>query len=239
MKYKEIKQNAGFSSGILGVFLNPHYFCSKNLVRNIKKYAPILEGKLLDFGCGSKPYKSYFSNVQEYIGLDYENEGHSHSNESIDVFYDGKNIPFKDETFDSILCTQVFEHVENIETIINELYRILKKDGKILITAPFIFPEHEMPHDYRRFTVNGLSSLLVHYGFEVISTLKNGHFQEVIWQMRILYIQNIIRLKNKYLNFIFRSIIIFPMVALGIICSAIYPRRECVYFDITILGKKS
>ena len=53
----------------------------------------------MDFGCGSKPYKSLF-NVEEYLGVDYYNEGHPHENEQIDVFYDGKNLPFPDNYFD-------------------------------------------------------------------------------------------------------------------------------------------
>jgi len=197
-----------------------------------------MSGKLLDFGCGSKPYKSLFSNVEEYIGLDYENEGHDHSDEQVDVFYNGKDVPFDDETFDSILSTQVFEHVEDVDLAIKELHRVLKKDGQILVTAPFVFPEHELPHDYRRFTANGLSSLLQRHGFEVLEISKNGNFREVIWQLRIIYIRDLIRLKNKHLNFMLRSLIVPPMVVLGIICSAIFPTRTSLYFGTTILAKK-
>ena len=240
MKFNKIKQNLSFSpNGIMGILFCPGYFCSKHLVKNIKKYASDLEGKLLDFGCGSKPYQLFFENVQEYIGLDFENEGHNHSNESIDIFYDGRIIPFEDETFDCVLSTQVFEHVKDIELTISELYRVLKKDGKILITVPFVFPEHELPHDYRRFTQIGLSDFLANHGFEVLSTTKNGNFQEVVWQLRILYIRDIIRVKNKYLNFVLRTLVVPPMIILGIICSAIFPKRDSLYFDITILARKS
>jgi len=238
MDYKNIKHKAIFSSGISGILLNPHYFENKCLVKSIQKYAPILNGKLLDFGCGSKPYESLFSNVQEYIGLDYKNDGHNHSNESVDVFYNGKEIPFEDETFDSVLSTQVFEHVEDIEFTIRELHRVLKKDGKILITAPFIFPEHELPHDYRRLTSTGLISLLQRHGFKAIEVNKNGNFKEVVWQLRIIYIRDLIRLKNKYLNILLRSLIIPPMVILGIIFSAIFPARHGIYFGTTVLAKK-
>jgi hypothetical protein len=68
-------------------------------------------GKLLDFGCVSKTYKKYFSHTDAYIGLDIEQSGHLHTNEQIDVFYDGKKIPFEENYFDSVFSSEVFEHV--------------------------------------------------------------------------------------------------------------------------------
>ena len=71
---------------------------------------------MMDFGCGSKPYKSLF-NVNEYVGVDYHGQGHSHVNEQIDVFYDGVLLPFPDNYFDSVFSTEVFEHVFNLENL--------------------------------------------------------------------------------------------------------------------------
>ena len=68
---------------------NPFYFIRRALLDKIQQYAPQMTGKMLDFGCGSKPYQSLFNNVTEYVGVDYEGEGHSHVNEQVDVFYDG------------------------------------------------------------------------------------------------------------------------------------------------------
>ena len=70
-------------------YKHPLYFIRKGLFRKISLYAPQLKGKLLDFGCGEKPYQSLFTNVTEYIGLDYNGEGHDHQNEAVDVYYDG------------------------------------------------------------------------------------------------------------------------------------------------------
>lgn len=138
----------------------PAYLTRRRLYEGITRQAGRMTGKMLDFGCGSKPYKSLFTNVQQYVGLDFENLGHSHANEQIDFFYDGKNIPFSDETFDSVFTSEVFEHVFNLEQIIPEIYRVIKKGGNILITCPFAICEHETPNDYARYSSYGLKHLM-------------------------------------------------------------------------------
>src|SRR5688572_4155405 len=86
-----------FAPGIAGIILNPFYFIRRALYLNIRKTAPTLSGRLLDFGCGRKPYENLF-NVSQYIGIDMEQTGHEHTLSKIDVFYDGKNIPFENES---------------------------------------------------------------------------------------------------------------------------------------------
>ena len=81
---------------------HPYYFIRKNLYRKIGEYADQLRGDLLDFGCGSKPYKSLFRQAASYTGIDFENPGHPHINEQIDYFYDGKRLPFEGGRFDCI-----------------------------------------------------------------------------------------------------------------------------------------
>src|SRR4051794_25430310 len=90
-----------FHPGLLGILVNPFYFIRRGLYTHIRQYAPRLKGKLLDFGCGRKPFEDLFS-VSEYIGVDLAVTGHDHSLSKVDVYYDGKHIPFPDETFDAM-----------------------------------------------------------------------------------------------------------------------------------------
>jgi SAM-dependent methyltransferase len=166
---------------------SPFYFIRNALLKKIRLFAPKLTGKLLDFGCGSKPYESLFINASQYIGLDFESEGHSHANENIDVIYDGKKIPFDDEHFDSVFSSEVFEHIFNLEEIIPEIKRVMKKQGKILITCPFVWNEHEVPIDFARYTQFALRHLLEKNGFEVLLTDKSGDFTMAVYQMRMVY----------------------------------------------------
>lgn len=167
---------------------NPFYFIRNSLLTKVKEYAPGLTGRLLDFGCGSKPYESLFNNVTEYIGLDYEGEGHSHKDESIDFFYDGKKIPFDDESFDSVFSSEVFEHLFNLAEILPEINRVMKKNAKLLITCPFVWPEHEVPVDFARYTLFALKDQLEKNGFKIITIDKSGDFTMAIYQMRMVYL---------------------------------------------------
>ncbi|MFN5459389.1 MAG: class I SAM-dependent methyltransferase [Bacteroidota bacterium] len=131
---------------------SPFYFARKGLYEAALLFASKINGgNLLDFGCGSKPYKSLF-NVNKYIGIDFENEGHSHKNENIDIIYDRGALPFNDFEFDYILCTEVLEHLFDIDEKLKEFNRVLKKDGLLFVTCPFVWNEHEIPNDYARYT---------------------------------------------------------------------------------------
>ncbi len=111
------------------IVTNPFFFMRYNLFKSIKHFVPQMKGKLLDFGCGRKPYAQLFTNCSEYVGCDIEVSGHDHENEDIDVFYDGEHLPFNGDVFDCIFSSECFEHIFNLEPIIQELNRVLKIGG--------------------------------------------------------------------------------------------------------------
>ncbi len=168
-KLLSIYTHQTFNPGFIGIFINPFFFIRRGLVNGIRKYSKQLDGNLLDFGCGSKPYKKFF-NVEKYYGVDIIDRGHPHEQEleEIDVYYDGKRLPFKDEAFDSLFSSEVFEHIFNLEDILNELRRVLKKEGRALFTVPFVWDEHEIPYDFGRYSSYGIKHLLEKNGFKVI-----------------------------------------------------------------------
>lgn len=227
-----------FFPGFISILINPFFFFRRCLVQSMRNHASKLNGKLLDFGCGCKPYQSLFTNISEYIGVDLYNEGHDHQKENIDVYYDGKTLPFDNEMFDSILSNEVLEHVPNLHETLIELNRVLKPEGKILLTVPFVCFEHELPYDFRRLTVGGLSKALNECGFEVLSSEKTGSYVEVIAQLWISYLRDLLYTKNKYANLVINSIFIFPFTLIGVIVSTILFKRNGLYFDSVVIGKK-
>jgi len=218
----------------------PAFLTRSRLLRGIAKYAPELNGRLMDFGCGSKPYRSLFE-VREYIGIDYENPGHPHKNEQIDVFYDGKRIPFENDTFDSIFSSEVFEHVFNLTEVLGELNRVLKPGGMILATCPFTICEHEIPNDFARYSSYGLRYLFEKHGFEVLLQDKTGNNVETVFQLWIMYIHQHINpyfRKIPVLRSVFRFFTYTSLNLLALFLNKILPDRRDLYLNNVILCKK-
>lgn len=76
---------------------------------------------------------------------------------------DAQAMPFKDESYDTILCTEVLEHIPNPQKAIDEMYRVLRPGGTLILTTRFLFPVHDAPGDYWRFTPYGLRSLFTRW----------------------------------------------------------------------------
>lgn len=194
----------------------------------------------MDFGCGQKPYQSLFT-VEEYIGVDFENPGHPHANESIDVFYDGKTLPFPEQQFDSVFSSEVFEHIFNLPEILKELNRVLKTGGQMLITCPFSYCEHEQPNDFARYTSFAIRHLLEQNGFEIVNQVKTGNSLEAICQLRLIYIhQHIFPAFRKIpiIRSLFR-LLVYTTANLGaLIAGRIFPAGKELYLNNVILCRK-
>lgn len=223
------------------IFFNPFYIIRTRLYRGIKKHAHYMKGDLLDFGCGSKPYRAIIT-VDKYIGLDYETEV-SQRNPLLaaDAFYDGKTIPFADKTFDSVFSSEVLEHVFNPDEILPEINRVMKPGGHMLLTCPFFWPEHEQPYDFARYSSFGLKHLLEKNGFEVVQYEKTGSYIESIFQGIALYNYYFIPHKPKFLEVIFHVLFVSPVIIAGSLFSKILPgrvKRNDLYLNNIIIAKK-
>jgi SAM-dependent methyltransferase len=236
-------QKENFKPSLFGLFRHPFYFIRKGLYENILQLTPRLNGKLLDIGCGTKPYQD-MCNVNEYIGLEIDDEG-NRNHSYADVFYAGKAIPFDDNTFDSVLSSEVFEHVFNPDEFLQEVNRVTKMGGLFLITVPFIWAEHEKPYDYARYSSFGLKHILSKNGFEVIEHRKSGNGAELIFQLINHYPYGIVFPDNKYVakvlrsvSRLIRSIIRVPVNIIGLILSKVLPRNDDLYLNNIVLAKK-
>jgi SAM-dependent methyltransferase len=78
---------------------------------------------------------------------------------SLDLQFDAHTLPFGEASFGGVLCTEVLEHCANPHQVIAEFYRVLRPGGKLILTTRFLFPIHDAPHDYFRFTRYGLQAL--------------------------------------------------------------------------------
>ncbi len=155
----ELIQRHKFQPGFWALFTNHNYLSRYELLGFVKKIGGHSRGLVVDVGCGSKPYQSYLEH-DRYFGVDVDTGAHAHDNEDIDLFYDGVTLPFQSGGVDTVVCFEVLEHVEDMALFLAELNRILKPGGKLILTMPFFWPEHEQPYDFRRLTSFGLKKEL-------------------------------------------------------------------------------
>ena len=233
---KAFLRSQWFFPNWLGVFTNPFYFARRGLADAMILYSPSLTGDLLDIGCGSKPYQSLFS-VDSYTGLEIDSLL-SRSSGKADYFYDGKHFPFSSSSFDSILCNQVLEHVFNPEDFLSEINRVMKRGATMILTAPFVWDEHEQPYDYARYSTFGLLSILQKHNFIVLEHKKLGADSTVIFQLVNAYLFKISKNFNKYILFLFTFFVIGLVNILGLVFIPLLPRNPDLFLDHIVLVKK-
>lgn len=231
----KIIQKQNFHPGFIGIFVNPFYIARKGLAKHIKNLGASITGKTLDVGCGTKPYEKIF-NSSEYIGLEVETS--IHTDNKADFFYNGKTFPFNDKDFDSVITNQVLEHVFTPDEFLKEINRVLKLNGNLLLTVPFVWDEHEQPYDYARYSSFGLKYLLENNGFNIKTHIKSVSDFSVIIQLVNAYFYKI----TVGIPIIKQLAILFimaPLNLIGIISSLILPNNKDLYLDNIILAQKT
>jgi SAM-dependent methyltransferase len=138
------------------------------LYRSLSCLLPIYGGgRVLDVGCGKKPYQTWFGRVSEYVGLDVA------PGSKVDVVVESDELwPLTDEHFDTVLSTQAIEHANDLELTLGQMSRVLKTGGTIILSFPFLYNVHGAPHDHRRFTHFGATKLL--QGYEILHLETQG-----------------------------------------------------------------
>ena len=147
--------------------LDSSYLVNRFLYDKLQECSDYFRGSLLDIGCGNKPYFQYFaSSAEEWIGIDYPASPWEHTR--ADIYADALFLPFKNCAFDTVLCTQVLEHVNRPLRLLKEAYRVLRVNGMLILSAPQYDPLHEVPRDYYRYTKYGLQFLAEEANFTVL-----------------------------------------------------------------------
>ncbi|HMS64860.1 MAG TPA: methyltransferase domain-containing protein [Ignavibacteria bacterium] len=151
------------------------YYKNGLLLECIEHFKYLFKGKLLDLGCGNKPYSDIYNEICESsVGCDVPFSLHRKANVEVLCYAEDTDKHFDSEYFDTVLCTEVLEHTVNDRAVILNINKILKHNGNLIISAPYTYVTHEAPHDYRRYTYYGLKDILEKNGFEVKSVFSMG-----------------------------------------------------------------
>lgn len=160
------------------------------LDKNLKPYFQKIKGRVLDTGGKHSPYKK-FIRANKYEVLDIMSD---HDPDYVTDVHDMKII--KNNTFDSILATELLEHCYNPQKVLDEFYRVLKKKGVVLLSVPFFFPFHPDPHDYYRYTEEGLFYLF--RKFKKVKVIRFGSRAAFFWEM-MTWVLPFMKIFNKLL----------------------------------------
>jgi len=136
-------------------------------------------GHVIDVGCGKAPlYGVYRPHVKEVTCVDWKDSSGGPS--FLDLEHDlTEPLPFASSTFDTVILSDVLEHIPNPQHLVAELARILTPGGKMLLNVPFFYCIHESPHDYHRYTEFALRRMLDQAGFRVLRLDAIGGLPEV------------------------------------------------------------
>lgn len=152
--------------------LDPDWLLQRHLHRDVRAaLAAHARGRVLDLGCGERPYAEDFPPGVRVVGLDLPYPG-----VRAEVCGAAAALPFRGATFDAVFCTQVLEHVPDPFALVAEAARVLRPGGHLVLSAPQQWFLHEAPHDYFRFTRFGLVALCGRAGLSVIEHREQGGF---------------------------------------------------------------
>lgn len=153
----------------------------------IPKYA---KGKLVDLGCGKVPlYATYKDYITENICVDWGNS--FHGIKYLDYECDlSQKLPFNDNEFDTVILSDVLEHIAEPEKLMTEISRIMNYAGKLILNVPFYYSLHEMPYDYYRYTEFALSRFIKLSNLRMVFLIPIGGAPEILTDILVKHIKS-------------------------------------------------
>jgi len=231
-----------FVPDMMSLVANPFHGARHALHDFISEATRSWSGSCLDVGCGNRPYRDIIPSDVVQVGLDLDQE-RNRTRGLADIFYDGKNFPIEDSSFDHALCSQVLEHAFKPGTLIAEIHRILRPGGDLVLTVPFLWPEHEQPWDAGRFTSFGLVALLEEHGFDIIRFEKSLPGARSLLQVLQARLDQKVwkRMRSRPAKLSARAALApfhFPLNLLGLILERFPHGNEDLYLDNLVVARK-
>jgi SAM-dependent methyltransferase len=199
---------------------HPQWFALKDELSNLEASCAQLHGTVLDVGCAESKPRAFLPSGATYIGLDYYSTAMDWYDTRPDVFGDAQALPFAESSIDHALLLDVIEHIPEPDMSLAELHRVLKPGGSLVLQVPFLYPLHDEPLDFHRWTRHGLRRAAAKHGFSVSDELAIGH------PLEAAALNSNIALSKTVINWLKRrnplglSAVVLPFLVLIINCSA-------------------
>jgi len=219
---------------------DPHFISTRNNLKTIKKLSSMASKQsiILDIGCGYSPFKGIIPH-KKYIGIDFDKKA---SDADIALDCNIKNLPFQKEQFDVVIISETLEHLLEIEHVLSEVRRVLKRNGLLFISTPFMFCEHGGPYDNYRFTRHYYNNKFPDFIKLHVKTSNNFLSAPfVVWNQLLEHLPiSILRIPFIMLN----NVMILLLELTGKIFLAIIPDEKIAdglergYEDISLIMRK-
>jgi SAM-dependent methyltransferase len=187
-----------------------------------------IHGDTLDFGAGTARHKPMIAKyAARYTAFDLQ----AHPN--IDIVGDVLAPPIGDASYDTVVSIHVLEHVREPWRMVEQMARILRPGGVAILMAPFMYPFHADPHDYFRFSEQGLSSLFERAGLRIELCSKYGGFFTVLSEV----------IKQKFLSHYrprswLKRRILFALEKIFTVLNTFFPPR-IAYANVVCVARKT
>jgi SAM-dependent methyltransferase len=222
-----------------GVWVNRDFIMRRGLMIEVQARCEKFRGRVLDFGCGEKPYHSLFKDCQ-LIGADTAQGGHEASRKHADVWIEEGRLPLPDADLDGALCTEVVQYLPDPDQCFAELARVLKPGAPLLITHPFAHEETEIPHDLCHYTAQGLRAILERCGFRIEECVSFPSYLESLTQLLALWLsRTVLPWKHPLARLLSTALVLAPLQILGIAISRILPGPKSLYLSVVILARRN
>ncbi len=201
-------------------------------------------GTLLDIGCGNGELRGALPAEVRYIGLDYPPTVALGYSGGADALADGRQLPIAGDSIDTVVLLDVLEHLDRAELAVGEAARVLRDDGKCLIHVPFLYPLHDLPHDYQRWTAAGIGRLLCRNGLEPSEITATMHPLEVsAGLLAIALADSVIRAARAASPALLLAplllLAILPVNLAGWALGGLMPRSELMPFSYRVVARKA
>lgn len=210
------------STGLLGKF---KFGCRialdlqvASVYRSIRGLAQGFSGTILDVGCGASPYKFLFdANKTKYVGIDIvEADQFDYCNSEV-ISFNGKEIPFADNTYDGVMCTEVLEHVHEYQTLVDEIHRVMKPGSVLMLTVPWSARYHYIPYDFFRYTPSTLN--MIFKDFTDVRIIGRGtDITSIVAKILVIWFRNLLPSKGSFNIVTFLLALLFTPFVLPLAC---------------------
>jgi SAM-dependent methyltransferase len=233
--------NAGlrrFFSPLKRTPLHPQWFVFRREMESMRETGSFALGNVLDIGAGSMQIQNFLTRESFYTALDYLETAVGWYGTLPHVFGDGQSLPIRSCCIDTVLILDVLEHLPRSDEAMKEIKRVLRPGGRVIIQVPFLYPTHDSPRDFQRWTIHGLRNLAAINDFAIVEETTSGNPLETAALLSNIAVSKTVlswvKTRNPMLVFSFVLLLSIPFSNLAALFLSAFSRRNTSFMPHSI-----